>query len=38
MEYLFKGDHGRATYHYALYPGSTQAYWEKILEFLLVYL
>ena len=38
MEYLIKGDHVQATYRYALYPGSTRFYLEKILEFLLVYL
>jgi dipeptidyl aminopeptidase/acylaminoacyl peptidase len=38
MGYVFKGDHGRATYRYQQYPGSSRFYLEKILEFLFIYL
>jgi dipeptidyl aminopeptidase/acylaminoacyl peptidase len=38
QHFMFKGDTGRATYRFDLYPGPSRAYMEKILEFIQIYL
>ncbi len=38
QDYLFREDWARSTYRYDIYPGATRLYWEKILEFIQIYL